>query len=182
VKIKFRIEKAHRQELTRLNIKTSDDVQYRYIVWVIFDDGEQKVFKKPFESFDAAIGRIVEYMAKLKAKKLLSDRAEAAERDKLIKLKEQPSKDAHAKLSVVATYMTVIGTPAGIGLGVYSAIDSSESNKKSRDSDYDDIGTEAGVDVGPYEYYDYDDEEENGHGGMSGDKGGTDGGGGSGGF
>ena len=121
-KIKFKIVRAHWQKMKRFGYKVDDDSGFWYFIRFIFQDGDKRTYNKPFKTFDEALTVCVDYLSKLRVEKILTSKAESEARYLILKQKEREQKDPWRLIHVAAAITTIIGTPIGMGISVYSTL------------------------------------------------------------
>lgn len=127
MKVKFKIVKAHWKLMYKFGFIVENESGYWYFLKVIFPDGETKTFNKPFKTFSEPLSVIVDYLNNLRVKSLLTEKSEAEAIAKVLGQKEWVRKDPNKWLHVAGSITTVIGTPIGIGIGIYSALQQKNS-------------------------------------------------------
>jgi hypothetical protein len=147
-KIKFKIIRAHWQKMEGFGFKVEDNSGYWYFLQVIYPDGDRKTYSKPLKTFNEALTVFVEYLARLRAQKIIDAKAESEARSIILSQEEKKQKDPSKMIYVAAAITTIIGTPISIGISVYSALnqkktqvpisqDKKRKKNRSREKDSD---------------------------------------------
>ena len=118
--------------MKNFGFRVEDYSGYWYFVRFIFPDGENKIYKKPFKTFNEALKICVDYLHRLRLENHLSSEAETEARSIILKAKETKQKKTN-KINVAAAITTLIGTPVSIGISVYSLLNNDKpKNAKSQ--------------------------------------------------
>lgn len=111
--------------MSRFGFEVADNSGHWYFLKVIYQDGEKKIYNKAFKTYEEAQTVIYEYFGRLKDIQFIIEKTEET---RTPAQETKVEKDADRSLQVVGAYTTILGTPIGIGLGVYSAL---TQNKRS---------------------------------------------------
>ena len=111
--------------MSRFGFEVADNTGHWYFLKVIYQDGEIKIYNKAFKTFEETRAAIDKYLGRLKDIQFIIEKTEVT---RTPAQESEVKKDADRTLQVVAAYATIVGTPIGIGLGVYSSL---TQNKRS---------------------------------------------------